>query len=189
MRDWMARRDESTAWSIALSLLMIVAGFLAILKPPIAGLAVTAIVGWLLIFSGLFHLAYAWRATGARSVIWEVILGLAYGGIGVYLLGHPVIGLASLTFALGVWLFVEAILEFALGFRMRPLPGSGWLVFDGVITLLLAVMIWSTWPFSSDWAIGTLVGVSMLFSGFSRLMLSFGGGQAVHFHHAGHAGA
>jgi uncharacterized membrane protein HdeD (DUF308 family) len=49
---------------------------------------------------------------------------------------------------------------------------SGWFLFDGVVTLILAVMIWRTWPSSSAWVIGTLVGISMLFSGVSRLALS-----------------
>ena len=81
-------------------------------------------------------------------------------------------GLASLTIAFAVYLLLEAILEFVLGFILRPLPGSRWLLFDGIVTLILAVMIWRSWPSSSAWAIGTLVGVSMLFSGASRLMLS-----------------
>jgi uncharacterized membrane protein HdeD (DUF308 family) len=85
---------------------------------------------------------------------------------------HPVAALLSLTIALAIYLMLEAVLEFALGFKLRPLPGSGWLLFDGVITLILAVMIWRTWPSSSAWVIGTLVGISMLFSGISRLMLS-----------------
>jgi uncharacterized membrane protein HdeD (DUF308 family) len=67
---------------------------------------------------------------------------------------------------------LEAILEFVLGFTLRPLPGSGWLLFDGIITLILAVMIWRTWPGGAQWIIGTLVGISMLVSGTTRLMLS-----------------
>jgi uncharacterized membrane protein HdeD (DUF308 family) len=62
---------------------------------------------------------------------------------------NPVAGLASLTIALAIYLFLEAVLEFVLGFKLRPLPGSGWLLFDGIITLILAVMIWRTWPSSS----------------------------------------
>jgi uncharacterized membrane protein HdeD (DUF308 family) len=46
------------------------------------------------------------------------------------------------------------------------------MLFDGIVTLILAIMIWASWPSSGIWAIGTLVGVSMLFSGISRLMLS-----------------
>jgi len=92
---------------------------------------------------------------------------------------HPVTGLESLTLALAIYLFVEAILEFVLGFTLRPLPGSGWLLFDGIITLILAVMIWRTFPSSTGWVIGTLVGISMLFSGTSRLMLSLAARSAV----------
>jgi uncharacterized membrane protein HdeD (DUF308 family) len=66
----------------------------------------------------------------------------------------------------------EGVLEFVLSVQLRPLPGSGWLLVDGIVTLLLAVMIGIGWPISSVWAIGTLVGVSMFFSGITRLMLS-----------------
>ena len=52
------------------------------------------------------------------------------------------------------------------------MPGSSWILFDAIITIILAVMIWRAWPSSTEWAIGTLVGVSMLFSGITRLMLS-----------------
>jgi len=163
---------RATAWSIALSVLMIVAGLLAIGLPVVAGIAVTAVVGWLLIVSGALHLAYAWRAGRAGAVVWEILLGLAYGAIGFYLLARPVAGLASLTFAVAIYLFAEGVLEFILSFQLRPAPGTGWLLADGIITLVLAVMIWSTWPSSAAWVIGTLVGISMFFSGITRLMLS-----------------
>jgi uncharacterized membrane protein HdeD (DUF308 family) len=86
------------------------------------------------------------------------------------------LGLASLTLALAIYLLAEGVLEFILEFilslRLRPLPGWGWLLLDGIVTLILAIMIWRTWPSSTEWVIGTLVGISMLFSGISRLMLS-----------------
>ena len=163
---------KSIGWSIALSVLMILAGVLAIASPLAAGLAVNIIVAWLLVFSGAVHLVFAWYRPSTGGLIWEVLVAILYGFIGVYLLMHPVTGLESLTLALAIYLLIEAILEFVLGLTLRPLPGSGWLLFDGVITLILAVMIWRTWPSSSAWVIGLLVGISMLFSGTSRLMLS-----------------
>jgi len=163
---------KSVEWSIALSVLMILAGVLAIASPLAAGLAVNIIVAWLLVFSGAVHLVFAWYRPSTGGLIWEVLVAILYGFIGVYLLMHPVTGLESLTLALAIYLLIEAILEFVLGLTLRPLPGSGWLLFDGVITLILAVMIWRTWPSSSAWVIGLLVGISMLFSGTSRLMLS-----------------
>ena len=163
---------ESLGWSIGLSVLMIVAGILAIVVPPAAGIAVAILVGWLLVFSGAAHLVFAWHTRTTRGFVWELLLGILYILIGAYLLFRPVAGLASLTFALAIYLFAEGVLEFVLSFRLRPMRGSGWLLLDGVITLILAVMIWRTWPSSTEWVIGTLVGISMLFSGISRLMLS-----------------
>lgn len=162
----------ATTWSIVLSVLMVAAGLLAIGLPLIAGIAVTAIVGWLLLFSGLFHLAFAWRAGRPGAVLWQILLGLVYGVIGFYVIARPVAGLESLTLAIALYLFIEAVLEFVLWSRLRDVPGRGWLMVDGFVTLVLAVMIWSTWPSSAVWVVGTLIGISMLFSGITRLMLS-----------------
>jgi len=162
----------ATTWSIVLSVLMIAAGVLAISLPMIAGIAVTAIVGWLLLFSGVFHLAFAWRAGRPATVLWQILLGALYGAIGLYIIASPVAGLASLTLAIVLYLLIEGVLEFVLWSRLRSVPGSGWLMVDGIITLVLAVMIWSTWPSSAVWVVGTLIGISMLFSGITRLMLS-----------------
>jgi uncharacterized membrane protein HdeD (DUF308 family) len=163
---------KATTWSIVLSVLMIAAGVLAIFVPVIAGVAVTALVGWLLVFSGLLHLAFAWRGGRASAILWEILLGVVYGAIGFYMLARPVVGLASLTLAIAIYLLFEGGLELAMSFQLRPAPGSGWLLVDGIITLVLAVMIWSTWPSSAVWVVGTLVGISMFFSGITRLMLS-----------------
>jgi uncharacterized membrane protein HdeD (DUF308 family) len=163
---------KSIGWSIGLSVLMIAAGILAIASPLAAGIAVNLLVAWLLVFSACAHLVFAWYTRSAGGFLWELLVGILYMLIGVYLLTRPVAGLESLTIALAIYLFVEAILEFALGFTLRPLPGSGWLLVDGAITLILAIMIWRTWPSSTGWVIGTLVGISMLFSGISRLSIS-----------------
>ena len=163
---------ESVGWSIGLSILMILAGISAIVLPPVAGIAVILVVAWLLIFSGAFHLVFAWHTRTTGGFVWELLLGILYIFVGVYTLVHPVAGLASLTLLLAIYLFVEGVLELILGFRLRPMPGSSWLLFDGVVTLILAILIWRTWPSSTEWVIGTLVGISMLFSGAARLSLS-----------------
>jgi uncharacterized membrane protein HdeD (DUF308 family) len=71
-----------------------------------------------------------------------------------------------------IYLFVEGVLEFTLWFQLRTTPGKAWLLLDGIVALILAAMIWRTWPSSAAWVIGTLVGISMFFSGISRLLLS-----------------
>lgn len=163
---------KSVGLSIGLSVLMIVAGFLAIALPQVAGITVNLLIAWLLIFSGCAHLMFAWHTRSTGGILWGLLMGALYILIGAYLLLRPVAGLASLTLALAIYLFAEGVLELILSFVVRPLPGSGWLLFDGIITLILGVMIWRTWPSSTEWVIGTLVGISILFSGVSRLMLS-----------------
>jgi uncharacterized membrane protein HdeD (DUF308 family) len=163
---------ESVGWSIGLSILMLLAGALAILIPPAAGVAVALVVGWLLIFSGGAHVVFAWHTRPAGGFIWELLVGILYAGVGIYTLIHPVAGLASLTLLLAFYLFAEAVLELVLWIRLRPMSGSPWLLVDGIVTLILAVLIWRTWPSSTEWVIGTLVGISMLFSGASRLAVS-----------------
>ena len=163
---------RTSTWSIVLSVLIMIAGFLAIALPLTAGIAFTLIVGWMLIFAGVLHIVFAFRAGHARMAVWQVLLGLVYGFIGVYILMNPTAGLAGLTFAIAVYLFAEAVLELVLAIELRPAPGTGWLIFDSIITFILAVMIWSTWPSSAAWAVGVLVGISMLFSGMTRLMLT-----------------
>jgi uncharacterized membrane protein HdeD (DUF308 family) len=169
----------ATTWSIVLSVLIMTAGLLAIALPLIAGIAVTLIVAWMLIFTGVLHIAFAFRAEHARMAVWQVLLGLVYGFIGVYILMHPVAGLAGLTFAIAVYLFAEAVLELALAIQLRPAPGTGWLIFDSIITFILAVMIFYTWPSSAAWVVGALVGISMLFSGMTRLMLTLAARRTV----------
>ena len=80
---------ESVGWSIGLSILMIIAGLLAIVVPPAAGIAVLVVVSWLLILSGVVHLVFAWYTRTAGGMIWELLLGILYMLVGVYALASP----------------------------------------------------------------------------------------------------
>jgi uncharacterized membrane protein HdeD (DUF308 family) len=168
--------NREVRWSILVSVLMIVAGFVAIIIPEISGIAITLVVAWLMILMGVAHFVYMWHRRHRKGFWWGLLLGILYTGTGIFILVDPAAGLATLTLLLGAYLLVESMLEFSLAFFLRPHKGWGWLLFDGVVTLILALMIWLTWPRSALWVIGTLVGISMLFTGISRLMLSL----AVH---------
>ena len=89
-----------------------------------------------------------------------------------YLFLNPVAGMLSLTLGLAIYLFAESILEFLMWLRVRGTPGTGWLIVDGFITSVLAILIWRSWPSRAIWVLGTLLGINMLFSGFARLMIS-----------------
>ena len=167
-----AEARQFTGWSIAVSILMILAGILAIGIPLAAGIAVNIVIAWLLLLAGAAHLVFAWELRTIGGAIWQLLLGVLYIAVGVYLLAHPLAGLLTLTLFLAVYLFLEGVLELILAFQVRTRQARGWLAVDGVVTLILGFLIWRTWPASTEWVIGTLVGISMIFSGSTRLMLS-----------------
>jgi uncharacterized membrane protein HdeD (DUF308 family) len=152
--------------------LLVLFGMLAIGSPFVAAVAVTAVVSWLIIFAGVVHIVLAFHAHGAGGFIWKLLVGLAYVVFGGYLIMHPLLGVASLTLVLASLFLVEGVLDIILFAKMRPLRGSSWILIDGLVTLVLGLLIYIHWPSSSGWAIGTLVGVSMIISGVTRVMLS-----------------
>jgi len=158
--------------SILWGILLIIFGTLAVVWPLRAAVAVSALIAWLIVFAGFDHIIYAYHTKSAGSVIWDVLVGLAYIAVGIYVVFHPMLGVASLTLLLAVLLLVEGVLEVIGYFQMRRRKGSVWFLLDGIITLLLGGLIWAHWPSSSLWAIGTLVGVSMIVSGAARVMMS-----------------
>jgi uncharacterized membrane protein HdeD (DUF308 family) len=166
-------------WSIALSVLLIIAGLIALLLPFISGVAITLFFGWAMIISGITHLVFAFKTHTTGGRVWEILIGIIYLFTGFYLILHPLDALLVLTLILACYLFFEAIVEFIQFFQLRPRHGAGWILVDGIITLILAIMIWRAWPASSVWVIGTLVGISMIFSGFSRLMLALAAKRAL----------
>jgi uncharacterized membrane protein HdeD (DUF308 family) len=163
---------QASTWSILWGVLLIISGMLAIGSPFMAAVAVNVVIAWLIVLAGVVHVILAFQAYRAGSVVWKLLVGLAYIGFGVYLIMHPAIGVASLTLVLACLFLIEGVLDVVLFFQMRSVGGSGWMLVDGIITLLLGGMIYMQWPASSAWAIGTLVGVSMIISGVSRVMLS-----------------
>jgi uncharacterized membrane protein HdeD (DUF308 family) len=152
--------------------LLVIFGMLAIAAPFLAAVAVSVVIAWLIVLAGVVHIALAFHAHGAGTTIWRLLVGIAYLCFGGYLIVHPVLGVASLTLLLASLFLIEGVLNIVSFFKMRGTQGSSWVLLDGIVTLLLGGMIYMQWPSSSAWAIGTLVGVSLIFSGVTRIALS-----------------
>ncbi len=163
---------ESIGWSIALSMVLIVVGLIAILAPLLAGVALTGILGWILMLVGAGHLWLAWHVRGAGAHLWEAVIGVAYLIAGVFLLVHPVAGLIGVTAFVGAYLLIRGIFELIAAFAMRGVGARGWLLFNGAISLILAFMIWKRLPYSAEWFVGTIIGFAILLTGISRLAVA-----------------
>ena len=163
---------KASGWSMFWGIVMFFCGILAISLPLASSIGVVIVLAWLILFAGIAHLIFAFQCHSIGGFLWQVLLAVVYGIAGVYMLMNPLLGVVSLTLVLAVFLLFEGVLELALYFRIRRIRHAGWVLFDGIVTLILGILIWAQWPSSSLWIIGTLVGISLIFSGISRFMLS-----------------
>lgn len=163
---------RASGWSIALGVLMILAGILAIFSPLMAGVVAVFIVAWTAIINGVVQVVYGFRALTGGKMALEIILGLLYIAAGVFILLHPAGGLLALTLVIACFLLIYGVFALVLAFQLRPQKGWGWVLFDAIVTVILGVLIWRHWPYNSAWVVGTLLGISFISSGVSRLMLS-----------------
>jgi len=161
----------ATVWSILIGILLIVAGVFAIAVPLLAGIAASVVLSWLILVAGIFHLAFAWTERGAGAIVWQILIGFAYVTAGIVLLGHPLTSILAMTLVLVWYIAAEGIFEIVLFAQWRRQPGSIWLLLDAIVSLIVACLIFMHWPASSVWAIGTLVGVSLVMSGIARLVM------------------
>jgi uncharacterized membrane protein HdeD (DUF308 family) len=157
--------------SFLLSILLIIFGIFALLLPAVVSNRVVMVIGWLVIFDGITQFAHVFHSTNVGHTVWKLIVAVLYVATGTYLLTHPALGVAGLALALGMFLFAEGGADVIAYFSTRNSGASPWMLADGIITLSLGLMIWSRWPFNSPWVIGTLVGLSMLMAGTTRLMM------------------
>jgi uncharacterized membrane protein HdeD (DUF308 family) len=149
-----------------MGILFIVLGLAAIVEPLVAGLAVAVLAGWLLLAGGVVHAISAFRGGGAKTVIWHALLAVLYILGGLYFVTHPLLGLGTLTLFLATILFIEGVVWVVAYFQLRS---NIWMLLNGIVTVVLGLLIWTGWPSSSAWAIGTLLGVNLLMTGMSIL--------------------
>jgi uncharacterized membrane protein HdeD (DUF308 family) len=152
---------------LAEGIALVILGFIAILVPPIATLAVTIVLGWLFLISGLIGLYTTFMLRHAPGFWWSLIsaaLGVLVGGM---LLAQPVSGAFSLTLVVIAFFIIEGVasIMFALEHK-RELSGRwGWMLVSGIVDLILAMFVFAGLPSAAAWAIGLLVGINMVFGG------------------------
>jgi uncharacterized membrane protein HdeD (DUF308 family) len=160
-------------WKLVLvqGIVMMVLGFLAVAEPNVATIAVGIFVGWLFFVGGIFRALSVWQSRGMPGFAWSMLTALLAIVLGLILIFQPLAGVLTLTMVLIAFFILEGITAIVLAVQHREhLSSWGWVLFSGIVDLLLAFLIWDGWPSSADWAIGLLVGINMLFFGLSLVM-------------------
>ncbi len=156
-----------TLWGV----LTIVLGVFAMGAPLVTGLALAVLIGISLVAAGLMQSIYAFQA----GSIGKGVLRLLFGGVtvlaGLTIAGQPGIALATLTLILAIYFVVDGVTTLIASTAVAGGQGKGLIIFNGIVTLVLGIMIWRGWPVSGAWAIGILVGIRLIFSGMTMMAL------------------
>jgi len=163
---WVHEASKNAGWLVALGVLTVIAGCLAIASPLFSGLSVVVLIGVALVIGGVARTIGAFSVGSFGQGTLAFVGGILTFGSGLILTARPGIGLATLTLMLGAYLLVDGISGAVLAFRVRPESGWGYMLFSGVMGVILGFFLLRDWPLSGMWAIGTLLGVNLLVSGF-----------------------
>jgi uncharacterized membrane protein HdeD (DUF308 family) len=162
---------RSWGWYLALGIALIVIGTIALGSALVMTIASVFFFGWLLIVAGVLEAVHAfWRKRWAGFFL-DLLTGILYVIVGWMMVTNPKESALLLTLIIAMFLVFEGVFRIVAALTARY-PHWGWVLLNGVISLVLGVMIWRQWPYSGLWVIGLFVGIEMLFNGWSLVMLS-----------------
>jgi uncharacterized membrane protein HdeD (DUF308 family) len=152
-------------------ILLVILGLAAMIVPPLASLAVTIFLGWMFLISGIAGLALTFWARQMPGFWWSLISAVLALVAGIVLLARPMQGTLTLTIVVGAYFLAEGVatIMYALEHRRELSERWSWMLFSGLLDILIAAMIIAGLPGSAEWAIGLLVGINLLFGGASLI--------------------
>jgi uncharacterized membrane protein HdeD (DUF308 family) len=143
----------------------IILGILAMMMPGLTGVSVVFFLGWIVLLAGIVRMIWAFQAASLGRGMLMFAIGLLTLLAGLSLLANPLFASGLLTIMLAVYFILDGIGEITAGIKVRPTAGWGWLLFGGIVSLLLGLMIWRQFPLSGLWAVGILLGIKLFFIG------------------------
>lgn len=162
---------QAAGWSIAIGVLILIAGILAIMIPMVAALAATFAFAWVALFIGALQLIHAYQLRTHKGLIWRVLTGLLNVALGAIFFWKPLEGVAALGLLLAVLIMAIGVMEILFALQHRPAPGWGWVLTLGIVSVLLGLLISLGWPQSSFLLIGLYVGINMISGGIWRIAM------------------
>ncbi|MDW5593376.1 DUF308 domain-containing protein [Conexibacter stalactiti] len=160
---------KSQRWLMVAGVLALIGGSIAIIVPALASVGVAIFIGWMLVFGAVFLFVDAFAVRDVGRLVLRALVALITLAAGIALLLAPLRGTYTLTVLLVLYFALAGVMRIGVAISERGLPGAGLTAFNGVVTLLLAILIGAELPESSDWAIGLLVGIDFLFFGFAAI--------------------
>ncbi|QQE10037.1 HdeD family acid-resistance protein [Planctomycetota bacterium] len=158
-------------WFIALGIIFLVLGTLAILLPGLGTIGATLFIGWLLIVSGILQFAHAFATQQGGHKAWQIVIGILGLIAGFLLVFEPIQGAYAVTLVLAFYFIFIGVARLSASSKLKAHQRIGWIIASGIIDILLAILIIIFWPSDALWVPGLIVGIELIFSGWSMIML------------------
>lgn len=150
----------------------VILGTLTIIVPYVFTLGIIIFLGWLLLIGGIFQIIRAVSIINMPGFSLWLAIGLLQTIIGYLLVTEPAQGSQTITLLLTVFFAIEGLAKIYFALMMRPLPQWNWIFFSGITALALAIVVWMGWPQTGLWVLGLLLGINMVFLGWSLIQIS-----------------
>jgi uncharacterized membrane protein HdeD (DUF308 family) len=161
-------------WIVALGVVYVIAGFVALGSMMMATVASVLIVGVMMIIAGVAEIINSFQIkTWGKFLLWA-LLGVLYVVAGFITFDNPLFAAVLLTLLLGASLVASGVMRIILAFSMRAETPWIWVVLSGIITLLLGALILARWPVNSIYILGLFLGIDLVMAGACWIGLGFG---------------
>lgn len=164
---------KNRGWLMFMGILMIILGVVGLGMEVSLTIVSVLYFGILMIFGGVAMLVDAFQAGEWGTKIWHVLIALVYGAAGVVMIMHPAASAVWITLFIAAFFIVAGVFRVIIGFQSRGrVEYWGWIVFAGVISLVLGFIIYSGWPVTGLWVIGMFVAIELILQGFSMISIA-----------------
>ena len=163
------REGLARSWKalMTVGVLAILVGCVAIIVPEVAAVGTAIFIGWILVVAGAFLVAAAFSAHSIGTVVLRLLWAALTVIVGVWLIVEPHNGTLTLTLVLGIYFLFMGLTRIAVAFAARGQQNAGLVGLSGVAGLLIGILVLAKFPSSADWAIGLLVGIDLIFAGWT----------------------
>ncbi|MEP9376947.1 HdeD family acid-resistance protein [Aquabacter sp. CN5-332] len=173
VRDQLTAMSAGWGWFVALGAAFVILGCIALAHLLVTGIATALYVGALVLVGGIVQVMHAFRVQGWGRFFYWLLAGLLYVVAGGLIMYQPLLAAGIITLMIGVSLVVGGIFRIIAGLGSRQAAGWGFIVFSGVITLLLGIEIIARWPVDSVQILGLFLGLDLIINGVMTAMFGF----------------
>jgi len=163
---------EKWGWFLALGILLLVFGFIALANLFVATVVSVFYIGLMMLVGGIAYLIHAFQVKGWDHTLYWVLSGILYTVAGVLAFWNPALTAAVFTLIMAIALVVAGIFRLWVGLKMRPMRGSGWIIFGGAITALAGLVIALGWPVNSLVILGLFLGIDLMMQGWALIAVA-----------------